>query len=105
MPGLLEPHIIVTAVLPRIAFELGTNTTYLSNYMNGTLNTTFPAFVTSYRIRYAQELMLKDPSMRMSKVAEESGFNNEKTFLRSFKAICGVTPSEWKQEQTPQTAG
>jgi two-component system response regulator YesN len=72
--------------------------------MNGTLNTTFPAFVTSYRIRYAQELMLKDPSMRMSKVAEESGFNNEKTFLRSFKAICGVTPSEWKQEQTPQTA-
>ena len=88
-----------------VATELGTNTTYLSTCLNGELNTTFPAFVTSYRIRYAQELMLKNPTMRMSQVAEASGFTIEKTFLRSFKAICGVTPSEWKQEQTPQTAG
>lgn len=80
-----------------VAAELGTNTTYLSVCLNGELNTTFPAFVTGYRIRYAQELMRQDPTMRLSKVAEASGFTNEKTFLRSFKAACGVTPSEWKQ--------
>lgn len=80
-----------------VAAELGTNTTYLSACLNGELNTTFPAFVTGYRIRYAQELMRQDPTMRLSKVAEASGFTNEKTFLRSFKAACGVTPSEWKQ--------
>lgn len=84
--------------LADVATELCTNTTYLSACLNGELNTTFPAFVTSYRIRYAQELMRKDPSMRLSKVAEDSGFANEKTFLRSFKAACGITPSEWKQE-------
>lgn len=87
-----------------VAAELCTNTTYLSTCLNGELNTTFPAFVTGYRIRYAQELMRKDPTMLMSQVADASGFTNEKTFLRSFKAICGVTPSEWKQEHTPQTA-
>ena len=81
-----------------VAAELGTNTTYLSACLNGELNTTFPAFVTSYRIRYAQELMRHDPTMRLSKVAEASGFTNEKSFMRSFKAACGVTPSEWKQE-------
>lgn len=80
-----------------VAAELGTNTTYLSACLNGELNTTFPAFVTGYRIRYAQELMRQDPMMRLSQVAEASGFTNEKTFLRSFKAACGVTPSEWKQ--------
>ena len=80
-----------------VAAELGTNTTYLSACLNGELNTTFPAFVTGYRIRYAQELMRQDPTMRLSKAAEASGFTNEKTFLRSFKAACGVTPSEWKQ--------
>ena len=80
-----------------VAAALGTNTTYLSTCLNGELNTTFPAFVTSYRIRYAQELMREHPSMRLSQVAEESGFTNEKTFLRTFKAVCGVTPSEWKQ--------
>ena len=86
-----------------VAAELGTNTTYLSSYLNGELNTTFPAFVTGFRIRFAQELMLKEPNMRLSQVAEESGFTNEKTFLRTFKASCGLTPSEWKQEHTPQT--
>ena len=86
-----------------VAAELGTNTTYLSSYLNGELNTTFPAFVTGFRIRFAQELMLKEPNMRLAQVAEESGFTNEKTFLRAFKAFCGQTPSEWKQEHTPQT--
>ena len=81
-----------------VAAELCTNTTYLSTCLNGELNTTFPAFVTGYRIRYAQELMREDPTMRMSQIADASGFTNEKTFLRSFKATCGVTPSEWKQE-------
>ena len=83
-----------------MATALGTNTTYISASLNGTLSTTFPAFVMSYRIRYAQDLMRKDPRMRLSQVAEESGFTNEKTFLRAFKASCGLTPSEWKQQHT-----
>jgi len=84
--------------LADVAAGLCTNTTYLSTFLNAEMNTTFPAFVTGYRIRYAQELMRKDPTMRLSQVAEESGFTNEKTFLRSFKASCGITPSEWKQQ-------
>ena len=84
--------------LADVAAKLGTNTTYLSACLNGTLNTTFPAFITGYRVRYAQKLMRDNPSMRLSEVAEASGFANEKTFLRSFKAICGATPSEWKQQ-------
>ena len=79
-----------------VAAALGTNTTYLSACLNGELNTTFPAFVTSYRIRYAQDMMRQNPTMRLSQVAEESGFTNEKTFLRTFKSFCGLTPSEWK---------
>lgn len=81
-----------------VVAALHTNTTYLSAYLNGVLNTTFPAFITGYRIRYAQELMRQDPMMRLPQVAEASGFTNERTFLRTFKAVCGVTPSEWKQE-------
>ena len=81
-----------------VAAELCTNTNYLSACLNGELNTSFPAFVTGYRIRYAQELMRKDPTMILSKVADVSGFTNERNFLRAFKAVCGVTPSEWKQK-------
>ena len=86
-----------------VVTELCTNTTYLSTCLKGELNTTFPAFVTSYRIRYAQELMRNNPTMRMAQVAAESGFTSEKSFLRTFKASCGMTPSEWKQGHKPQT--
>ena len=89
--------------LADVAAELHSNNTYLSACLSNELKTTFPAFVTGYRIRYAQELMRKDPTMFLSKVATQSGFANEKSFLRTFKTFCGITPSEWKQTHTPQT--
>ena len=85
--------------LADVATELGTNTAYLSSALSNELHTTFPAFVTTYRVKYAQELMRNNASMNLSQVAEESGFSNERNFLRSFKATCGMTPSEWKQQQ------
>ena len=88
--------------LADVATELGTNTTYLSSTLSTELHTTFPAFVTSYRISYAQELMRNNSSMNLSQVAEKSGFSNERNFLRTFKAACGMTPSEWKQQQLTQ---
>lgn len=91
--------------LADVATELGTNTTYLSYTISTELHTTYPAFVTSYRINYAQELMRDNPSMSLSRVAEQSGFSNERNFLRSFKATCGITPSEWKQQQRETDMG
>lgn len=85
--------------LADVATELGTNTAYLSSALSNELHTTFPAFVTTYRVKYAQELMRNNASMNLSQVAEESGFSNERNFLRTFKATCGMTPSEWKQQQ------
>ena len=91
--------------LADVAAELGTNTTYLSSTFSTEMQTTYPAFVTSYRISYAQDLMLNNPSMNLSRVAEESGFSNERNFLRTFKATCGVTPSEWKQQHQSSDSG
>jgi len=91
--------------LADVAAELGTNTTYLSSTFSTEMHTTYPAFVTSYRISYAQDLMLNNPSMNLSRVAEESGFSNERNFLRTFKATCGVTPSEWKQQHQSSDSG
>ena len=57
----------------------------------------FPSFLNGYRIRYAQQIMREHPDMPLHMVAEESGFPNETTFLRNFKAQTGLTPSEWKR--------
>ena len=85
------------ARLSDVAARLGTNTTYISAMVNGTTGTNFPSFLNGYRIRYAQQIMREHPDMPLHMVAEESGFPNETTFLRNFKAQTGLTPSEWKR--------
>ena len=87
------------ARLSSVATELGTNATYISAVVNGITGNNFPWFLNGYRIRYAQQLMLKHPEMPLHLVADESGFPNESTFLRNFKAQTSFTPSEWKASQ------
>ena len=48
---------------------------------------------------YAQRLMREHPEMLLADVAEESGFSNEQSFFRTFKARTGLTPQEWKAQQ------
>jgi len=79
-----------------IARELGTNTTYISACINGQCGVSFTEFVTGYRVRYAQKLMTERPQTLLSHIGEEAGFASEKSFYRSFKAVTGLTPSEWK---------
>lgn len=60
----------------------------------------FSQFVNGYRIEYAKQLMLRKPGIKMTQVAIESGFSNDTNFFRTFKAIVGMTPSEWASQKT-----
>ena len=79
-----------------LATRLGTNATYISACLNGQAGKNFPEFVNDYRLRCAQQLMTTNPDMLLAEVAEESGFSNEQSFFRTFKARTGLTPQEWK---------
>ena len=79
-----------------VAEALGTNVTYISACINTQRGLTFPEFIAGYRVQYAQNLMRTKPQMRLSDVAEESGFSSEQSFFRTFKSMTGMTPQEWK---------
>jgi len=81
-----------------VARELGTNSTYISACLNGETGLSFPDYVAGFRVRYAQELLRNYPDKLLSEVAAESGFASEKSFFRTFKAVTGVTPGEWKEK-------
>ena len=83
-----------------IATQLHTNTTYISATLNSGLGMSFPRFVTSYRVRYAQEQMLRFPEKNLSRIAEEAGFANDNSFFRAFKTETGLTPTEWREKHT-----
>lgn len=79
-----------------LATRLNTNSTYVSACLSGQFKMSYPRFVNGYRIRYAQERMLQEPSKPLSEIYEEAGFSNENSFFRAFKAETGQTPTEWR---------
>lgn len=82
-----------------LATTLGTNTKYISSCINTGAGCSFLDYVNGYRVRYAKKMMLENQSVRISEVAEASGFASESSFYRNFKAATGLTPNEWLARQ------
>ena len=82
-----------------VATILKTNTSYLSDSINKEKGLSFSQFVNSYRVDHAIQLMRQHPGEKLSNVALASGFANETSFFRSFKAITGMAPREWIKKQ------
>ena len=84
--------------LSDLATALGTNRNAISSCINSQYGSSFSQFVNSYRINYAKELIRRRHDIKISEVWFASGFATESSFFRSFKAVTGMTPSEWKQK-------
>lgn len=78
-----------------VATMVGCNRNTLSACINNLHHCSFSQFVNTYRVEHAKQLLRK-PDTRATEVWMETGFANETTFFRTFKAIVGMTPSEWK---------
>jgi len=79
-----------------VATRLGTNVRYVSGCLKAE-GINFNSFVNTYRVAYAQQLLQRQPDIKMAAVAAESGFSGTSSFFRTFKTVTGVTPSEWRE--------
>lgn len=82
--------------LNQLSALLGTNRTYLSEYINNVYKMTFRDWVTGLRIEYAKRLMSQNPMMKIQDLSESSGFLSVSHFSRIFKEKEGCTPSNYK---------
>ncbi len=82
-----------------VASELGVHPNVVSAAINSQGNS-FNQFVNDYRIEYAKRLMLEDPDKKVSSIYYEVGFGHEQTFFRAFKGSTGMTPTEWKKQES-----
>ena len=80
-----------------VATMLATNSRYISESIKATRGTTFVHFINTYRVTYAQQLLRQQHDIKMTEVYIKSGFANETSFFRTFKAHTGMTPKEWLQ--------
>ena len=84
--------------LPDLAAAVGTNRTYLSDFLNRSLHTSFYEYVNGFRARKAAEAIRDNPGKTFTEIAEMSGYNSLSTFYRSFTATIGMTPSKYRDK-------
>lgn len=88
-----QPHL----TLSDLAMQIGTNRTYLSNYLNNTLHTTFYDYINDFRLEAALR-QLHDPqsTATMAEIAESCGFNSLSTFRRVFVRAKGCSFADYR---------
>lgn len=83
-----------------VADALGVSRNAVSVCINSHQGCSFSQYVNDYRLQHAKRLLSETPDMKVSAVGMESGFANERSFFRAFKSATGMTPKEWKEEQS-----
>lgn len=77
----------------------GYNYSYLSRYFKKIVGMSFNNYVNNYRISHACHL-LKNTDGTILESALESGFGELRSFNRNFKEILGITPAEYRKNNT-----
>ena len=82
-----------------VADALGVHSNVISACINAQQGCSFNQFVNNYRLQQAKRLLCQAPDMKISAISLESGFANERSFFRAFKADTDMTPKEWATQQ------
>lgn len=83
--------------LMEVAEALNAHPAYLSRTMKQELGMPFAKYLTNVRIGKAVQLM-RDPSIRIWKVAEMVGYSGGNYFSAAFKKVLGVSPADYRME-------
>lgn len=81
--------------LEGIASEIYINPSYLSKVFLKEMQQSFVDYLTEQRLNHAQKL-LRQTNLTIREVAAQSGYNNEKYFMKLFKKNTGMTPGDYR---------
>lgn len=79
--------------LKQVAYVCGINTSYLGQIFKKAIGESFTNYVNRFRIERAKELLAQS-NLKVYEIAEKVGFTDYHYFLRIFKKIAGIVPTE-----------
>ncbi len=82
--------------LTDVARRVGTNTTYLSRALNEGLGVNFNELINRMRAEEVARLIKDEAMSNFMHLALEAGFSSKATFNRAFRAMHGVSPSDYR---------
>lgn len=92
-------YLIKNLKISDVVKEIGSNRTYVSNYINSGYHCSFSDYINQLRIEHAKTLLLSsDANTKLAAIADASGFSSESSFYRNFQKIAGMTPAEFRNK-------
>ena len=85
--------------LDLLAEKVNISVSYISAILKNERNTTFVKYLTTLRMEKAKEY-LKNPNMKIVEIAEKVGFSEAYYFSHSFKKYQGISPKEYRSNET-----
>ncbi|MEP1095798.1 MAG: helix-turn-helix domain-containing protein [Cyclobacteriaceae bacterium] len=101
-----QPHLQSDVSAEDIGKMLGISKHQLSQLLNVGLNTNFYDFINHRRIEHSKKILLSEEyrEAKILHVAFDSGFSNKASFLRNFKKLTGLTPTNYRNLQENQVS-
>ncbi|MEC0269189.1 response regulator [Paenibacillus anseongense] len=88
--------------LEKVAAIVYLNPVYFSQLFKQKIGQGFKEYVTHLRLEQAKQLLL-NPKLKLADVADRIGYQDMRHFSQVFRKKYGVTPSEYRNEQTLNT--
>ncbi|WP_443937571.1 helix-turn-helix domain-containing protein [Pedobacter sp. MW01-1-1] len=83
--------------LSDLSVKLNISKHHITEVLNTSLEKNFFLFVNEYRTKEAKNRMQKNKEDNLQTIAYSSGFNSKTTFIKYFKQIEGITPSDFRR--------
>ena len=87
-----------------VASHFSINESYLSYFYKEQTGMNFSFYLEKLRMDHAT-VLLADSKLAIKEIANQVGYNSDKTFRRVFKRVKGVSPSRFRQEQSAVISG
>ncbi len=84
--------------LSKVSSQLGYSYSYISKCFQKSVGISYNSFVNQFRISKSCYL-LKNTDLSILECSIECGYNSVYSFMRNFKQICKVTPSEYREKR------
>jgi AraC-like DNA-binding protein len=95
----LSEHYTEPVTLELLAKQLGVSKYSISRIFSEKLNTSFSDYLNTMRIDYAK-LLLQGSDKDILSISLMCGYENQRTFNRDFKSICGCQPREYRRKRS-----
>lgn len=83
--------------LDDIAAHVFLHANYFSSLFKAKTGTTYRQYLRKFRVEKAKQFML-ETDMRVYEIAQAVGYNDSAHFVRAFKEVTGVSPSQFKEK-------